>query len=88
MAWRSSHKEATAAAPRRPGKNAVLAAAQLAPGTKRWIASPITLIAAIAKQIDVKNAVAITYAWVFGSSLMAAEIEDSLWSSKRDLSSP
>jgi hypothetical protein len=40
-----------------------------------WIASAITLIAAIAKQIDVRNAVAITKAWVFGSSLMAAEIE-------------
>src|SRR5436190_8454842 len=36
------------------------AAAQPAPGTKRWIASPTTLIAAIAKQIDVRNAVAIT----------------------------
>ncbi len=46
-----------------------LAVAQLAPGTKKWIASPITLIAAIAKQIDVKNAVAITYAWVLGSGL-------------------
>jgi hypothetical protein len=37
-----------------------LAATQLAPGTKRWTASPSTLIAAIAKKIDVKNAVAIT----------------------------
>ena len=46
------------------------------------------LIAAIAKQIDVKNAVAITYAWVLGSSLMAAEIEDSLWSRKHCLSIP
>jgi hypothetical protein len=48
------------AALRGPGTEALLAVAQLAPGTKRWIASPITLIAAIAKQIDVKNAVAIT----------------------------
>src|SRR5690349_20540888 len=53
-----------------------------------WIASAITLIAAIAKQIDVRNAVAITKAWVFGSSLMAAEIEDSLWSRTGHLSTP
>jgi hypothetical protein len=65
-----------------------LAGAQLAPGTKRWIASAITLIAAIAKQIDVRNAVAITKAWVLGSSLMAAEIEYSLWSHAAPLSTP
>src|SRR5690242_10006608 len=60
-----------------------------------WIASAITLIAAIAKQIDVRNAVAITKARVFGSSLMAAEIEDSLseiedslWSRTGHLSTP
>jgi len=60
--WRSSHKEAAArqCPGGSPDEECALAAAQLAPGTKRWIASPITLIAAIAKQIDVKNAVAIT----------------------------
>ena len=34
------------------------------------------------------KAVAITRAWVFGSSLMAAEIEYSLWPSSAGLSSP
>jgi hypothetical protein len=41
-----------------------------------------------AKQIDIMNAVVITRAWAFGSSLMAAEIEYSLWPSSARLSSP
>ena len=58
-------REASADEPEPPGceprrAKTRLAVAQLAPGARRWIASPITLIAAIAKQIDVKNAVAIT----------------------------